>query len=391
MVFDKLKIMYIPRSIEPRLKKALAQFPSCVITGPRQSGKSTLLKHFIPQYTYVTFDNPLMRKLAKEDPELFLNTNPEPLILDEIQYAPELLSYLKLKIDQKRDLPGRFVLTGSQTFNLMKGVTESLAGRIAVFNLYPLSWHEIKKEPNPSEMALQTIRGFYPELFAHSHFDWNEWYGSYLSTYIERDVRNIKAITDLSRFQTFISLLAPRAGQLLNLTEVAKECGISQPTAKDWLSLLEATYVVKILRPYHVNRTKIMTKTPKLFFVDTGLLCYLLGIDSENRFFRAGEKGHIFENMVIMEKLKRLASESEYFQAYFYRTQSGEEIDLLIEKGNHLEAFEIKLTQTLSRDLAATLKEFSKEYAPARASLLTLQENRVALHPGIWAEPWFAI
>lgn len=332
-----------------------------------------------------------MRKLALEDPELFLSTHPEPLILDEIQYAPELLSYLKLKIDQDRDKPGRFILTGSQTFSLMKGITESLAGRIAVFNLYPLSWQELGKEPAPSEMALQTIRGFYPELSAHPHFDWNEWYGSYLTTYIERDVRNIKAITDLSRFQTFIGLLAPRAGQLLNLTEVAKECGISQPTAKDWISLLEATYVVKILRPYHVNRTKILTKTPKLFFVDTGLLCYLLGIDSETRFFRAGEKGHIFENMVIMEKLKRLAAESEYFQAYFYRTQSGEEVDLLIEKGNRLEAFEIKLTQTLSIDLARPLHDFTIEYDPVRSSLLTLQEKRVSLYPNVVAEPWFTV
>lgn len=383
--------MYIERAIEARLKKALSQFPSCVITGPRQSGKSTLLKHCLPGYTYVTFDNPLMRKLALEDPELFLSTHPEPLILDEIQYAPELLSYLKLKIDQNRDVPGRFVLTGSQTFNLMKGVTESLAGRIAVFNLYPLSWMELNTVPTPTEMALQTIRGFYPELSAHPKFDWSEWYGSYLSTYIERDVRNIKAITDLSRFQTFIGLLAPRAGQLLNLLEVAKECGISQPTAKDWLTLLEATYVVKILRPYHVNRTKVLTKTPKLFFVDTGLLCYLLGIDTDARFFRSGEKRHIFENMVIMEKFKRMAAEPDFTQAYFYRTQSGEEVDLIIEKGNRLEAFEIKLTQTLSKDLASPLHEFANEYSPERASLLTLHEQKVALYPNVWAEHWHSI
>jgi hypothetical protein len=383
--------MYIPRAIETRLRKALAQFPSCVITGPRQSGKSTLLKHCLKEYTYVTFDNPLMRKLALEDPELFLSTHPEPLILDEIQYAPELLSYLKLKIDETRDVPGRFVLTGSQTFNLMKGVTESLAGRVALFHLYPLSWVELNKTPSPSEMALQTIRGFYPELSAHPHYDWNEWYGSYLSTYVERDVRNIKAITDLSRFQTFIGLLAPRAGQLLNLSEVAKECGISQPTAKDWISLLEATYVVKIMRPFHINRTKILVKTPKIFFVDTGLLCYLLGIDSETRFFRAGEKGHIFENMVIMEKLKRLSFESEFSQSYFYRAQSGEEIDLIVERGNRLEAYEIKLTQTLSTDLAVPLRDFAKEYPLDRASLLTLQEKKTALFPNIWAEPWHSV
>lgn len=381
--------MYIQRALEPRLKKALAQFPACLITGPRQSGKSTLLKTSLSEYRYITFDNPLLRKTALEDPELFLSTHPEPVILDEIQYAPELLTHLKIRIDQERDKPGRFILTGSQTFSLMKGVTESLAGRIAIFNLYPLSWKELNKHPTPSEMALQTLRGFYPELSAHPTFDWNEWYSSYISTYIERDIRNIKAITDLSRFQTFIGLLAARAGKMLNLSEVSKECGISQPTAKDWLTLLEATYIVKILRPYHVNRTKTLVKTPKLYFVDTGLLCYLLGIDSETRFFRAGERGHIFENMVIMEKIKQLSFEPDFSQVYYYRTDSGEEIDLLVERKNQLEAYEIKLTQTLSRDLAAPLHRFAQEYTLSRASLLSLQEDRIALYPDVWAEPWY--
>ncbi len=381
--------MYIPRAIEPRFKKALLQFPSCLITGPRQAGKSTLLKQSLPGYTYLTLDNPLTKKLALEDPELLFHTHAEPLILDEIQYAPELFSYLKLQIDQDRQKLGRFVLTGSQTFQLMKGVTESLAGRIAIFHLYPLSWKELSLEPSPNEMAQQLIRGFYPELAANPAMDWNEWYGSYLLTYIERDIRNLKAITDLSRFQTFISLLATRAGQMLNLLEISKECGISQPTAKDWLSLLETTYVVKILRPYHSNKTKTLVKTPKLYFVDTGLLCYLLGIDTDTRFFRSGEKGHIFENMVIMEKIKRLAAEAEFSQVYYYRTESGEEVDLLVEKGTQLEAYEIKLTHTLSRDLGSSLYRLSQEYTLSKASLLTLNPEKTPLYPEVWAEAWF--
>ena len=204
--------MYIHRAIEPLLDQALSQFPAVLVTGPRQAGKSTLLQQRLKKYTYVTLDDPVSRALAIEDPELFLSTYPEPLIIDEIQYAPNLLPYLKIRIDTNRQLCGRFVLTGSQIFPLMKGVSESLAGRIAILQLYPLCWNELSLSATDDRLCMQQmIRGFYPQFAVRPETNFNLWFGSYISTYLERDVRNIKAITDLGRFQTFISLLAARA------------------------------------------------------------------------------------------------------------------------------------------------------------------------------------
>jgi hypothetical protein len=381
---------YIHRAIEKPLKEALAQFPVCLITGPRQAGKSTLLQNCLSAYAYVTLDDPIHRSMANQDPELFLSSFPAPVIIDEIQYAPDLLSYIKIRVDQKRHQYGQYVLTGSQVFQLMKGVSESLAGRIAIFQLYPLSWTEIEDHHlvGDQQCAEQTIRGFYPEFFVVPNLNWNLWYGSYLSTYIERDVRNIKSITDLGRFQTFISLLATRAGQLLNLSDIAGQCGISQPTAKDWISILESTYIIHILKPFHNNRSKRLVKSPKLFFVDTGLLCYLLGIDNEQRFFKAAERGHVFENMIVMEAIKRLSQRTERAQIYFYRTAAGVEVDLIIERGNGIEAYEIKHSKTLDREMARPLSLFMQEHQVLKASILSLQEKRTPLLEGIWGEHW---
>lgn len=387
--------MYIHREIEELLSKALNQFPVCLITGPRQAGKSTLLQHLLRKFNYITLDDPFMRELANRDPELFLSRNTAPLIIDEIQYAPSLLSFIKIRVDKKRREYGQYVLTGSQIFQLMKGVSETLAGRIAIFNLYPLCWEEIKTVPhhnksmfNDIESAKQTVTGFYPEFFVNKHLDKNLWFGSYLSTYIERDVRNIQNIPDLNRFQTFIGLLATRAGQLINFSEISREVGVSQPTIKNWISILESTYIIYLLKPYHNNRTKRLVKSPKLYFVDTGLLCYLLGIDSEERFFKASERGHIFENMVVMECIKRLATISKRSECYFYRTMSGLEVDLIVEQNGKLAAYEIKFSKTPALDSAKSLKKFKEDHKVKISQVLSLQEKSVPLSDEIEEVHW---
>ncbi|NGX61140.1 MAG: hypothetical protein K940chlam9_00621 [Chlamydiae bacterium] len=383
---------YYHRKLEPLLFQSLKQFPVSLITGPRQAGKSTLLKQCLPNYQYVTLDDPALRALALEDPELFLSTHPDPLILDEIQYAPNLLPYIKMRVDVDRGRYGRYVLTGSQSFQLMQGVSETLAGRVAIFHLYPFTWDEVEAVPSHAQeahdelkLSKRIIEGFYPEFFSNPEINWNLWSSSYVTTYLERDVRNIKAISDLARFQTFINLLAVRAGSLLNLSEVAKECGISQPTAKDWLSILQATYVIYLLRPYHSNKTKRMVKSPKLYFIDTGLLCYLLGIDTPERFLKASERGHIFENLVVVDFLKSQAYSMQKQELFFYRTQAGMEIDLLVDSGRELHGYEIKFTKTPNRRMGEQLAIFQKTHPSAKLKLLCLREPPLPLNEGIEA------
>jgi len=381
--------MYIHRAIEKILQEALKQFPAVLITGPRQAGKSTLLQHTLKDYHYVTLDDPMIRAMANNDPEFFLSAHETPVIINEIQYAPELLSYIKIKIDKNRRKYGRFVLTGSQTFQLMKGVSESLAGRVAILQLYPLSWEEIDVSPfDEKQVAKQMMQGFYPQFFAEPQTDWNLWYSSYISTYLERDLRNVKAISDLGRFQTFLSLLASRAGQLLNMAELAKECGVSQPTIKDWISILESTYIIFLLKPFHNNRTKRLVKSPKIYFVDTGLLCYLLGIDRGDRLFKASIGGHIFENMVIAEFVKKLSKNPQRVEYFFYRTASGVEVDLVVERSGKIEAYEIKFAKTLSREMAKSLSLFASEHKVEKSVVLSLQDQEIPLMEGVFAKHW---
>ena len=378
---------YLRRRLEEPILQALKGFPAILITGPRQAGKSTLLTHLLKEYRYISFDDPLIRKAAANDPELFLTENPPPLVIDEVQYVPEIFSHLKLRIDKNRQSYGQYVFTGSQTFQLMKGVSESLAGRIAIFQLYPFCFSEIDSK-NHSDLTDRMLHGFYPEIFTNPNLIPNRWFGSYLNTYIERDLRNLKAINDLNRFQTYLQLLAYRSGQLLNLNEICKECGISQTTAKDWLSLLESTYIVHILRPYFRNHTKRLVKSPKVYFVDTGLLCYLLGIDSAEQLQKSPFRGHLFENLVIMDFVKQLAYDPARSQLHFYRTANGVEVDLLIEKGNDLYAFEIKYSQTPSSDFIQPLKLFLKDHAVKKAALLNLRETPLKLSEEISAIHW---
>ncbi len=389
-----MKQPYYRRDLEERLLSASTQFPVILVTGPRQAGKSTLLLNTFPNHSYITLDDPALRNLAQNDPELFLSSRPGPLIIDEIQYAPNLLPYLKLEVDQNRRRSGHYLLTGSQVFQLMQNVSESLAGRIAIFNLFPFSWNEIVRVPGQSnvfddnQMASQLITGFFPEQLVVNDFDFDLWFGSYISTYLERDVRNIKRIDDLSTFQSFITVLAARAGNLLNLSEVARECGISQPTVKAWLTILEATSLVYLLRPYFRNITKRVVKMPKLYFVDTGLLAYLLGIDSESRFYKASEKGALFENMIVMEMVKRFSVCKGKTDFFFYRTQAGLEVDLIIERGGKQHGVEVKLAKTITRKHGAGLVKFGRELKLENSCIACLREEELPLTKDIFAIHW---
>ncbi len=382
--------MYLHRKLEHPLKEALKQFPAALVTGPRQAGKSTLLQHVLKGVNYVTFDDILTRNLAETDPTLFLQTYEPPLILDEVQYTPALFSPLKLKIDANRREMGQYILTGSQIFPLMKGISESLAGRIAIFQLYPLSWKEIPHIDPYDErtVAKQILNGFYPEFQVNPDLNPKFWFSAYLSTYLERDLRTMRNIQDLGQFQRFLVLLAARAGQILNLNEIGKECGISQTTAKDWLTILQATSIVYLLEPYYRNLTKRVIKSPKLFFVDTGLLCYLLRIETVEQLIHSPFGGHVFENMVVMEKVKQFAEKGERAPCYFYRTAAGLEIDLLIDHGDHLDAYEIKFTSTPSSEMTRSLVQFKTEFPVKKALLLNLRPQHHPFSNGISADHW---
>jgi hypothetical protein len=322
----------------------------------------------------------LIRGLAESDPALFLKTYPAPVIIDEIQYVPGLLSYIKMEVDAHRRTYGQYVLTGSQVFALMKGVSESLAGRVAIFQLYPLSWSEIPNADlyNEISMTRQMLQGFYPEFQVQPDLSNKLWHSSYLSTYLERDLRSMRSIHDLGQFQRFLVLLAARAGQILNLNEIGKECGISQTTAKDWLTLLQATSIIYILEPYAKNLTKRVVKSPKLFFVDTGLLCYLLRVETVEQLIHSPFGGQVFENMVVIEKVKQYAETGERAPCYFYRTSSGQEVDLIVDHGTYFDAYQIKFSASPNSDMVKWLKIFKEEFPVKKALLLDLPKARRA-------------
>ena len=380
---------YLPRLLEARLKKASGQSPVLVLTGPRQTGKSTLLRRLFPTHAYATLDDPRRLALAKKDPRLFLEDLGERAVIDEIQYAPELLPYVKIAVDQRRK-PGRFILTGSQIFPLMAGLSESLAGRAALCELLGFSWEELPRVPfqTTRDCFRQIFKGFYPDPAVHSVAP-TDYYGSYLQTYLERDIRQIKAVHDLTTFQAFMALIAARAGSLLNLSEVAKECGISHANARQWLSLLESTRIVYLLRPYFRNVSKRVVKHPKLYFTDTGLLSYLLKYPDAETLRSGPAAGAMFENMIVMEFLKEKLNRGKLYEMYFFRDSNGNETDLVLDWGRSLTPIEIKMSRTIRADHMRGLARVAKTLGGSPAFLLSLSEESGALEKGIQGRPWW--
>ena len=337
----------------------MGKFHVVGIVGPRQSGKTTLCKMLKPLFTYVNLEDISLRSFAKSDPKGFLETYKNGVIIDEIQYVPELFSYLQVYTDQ-RQINGEYLITGSQNFLLSQHISQSLAGRIALFNLLPFSIAELEDGDYIFDnWEDYIINGSYPRKWINE-IDSVEYYGNYLNTYVERDVRMLKNIMNLDLFQKFIKLLAGRTGQLFNQSSLGNELGLDNKTINSWMTLLEASFIAFRLSPYHTNFSKRIVKTPKVYFYDTGLLAYLLGIRTVQDIQLHFAKGQLFENFIILEKMKRSLNFKTHENYYFWRDSSGNEVDLLIEDGLKLLAVEIKSSKTIHSDFFNNLTQFSK-------------------------------
>lgn len=388
------------------LRGVARRFPVVTLTGPRQSGKTTLARLTFPRHSYVSLETPSDRDFAIGDPRGFLEHYRKPVIIDEAQRVPDLFSYIQTIVDGE-DQPGRYILTGSQNFLLMQSVSQSLAGRSAVLHLLPFSLAELQERPLLSSDTIglgtrsqraprvglweQLFAGFYPRIHDKKLHP-GEWLSSYYRTYVERDVRQILSIGDVETFSRFVRLCAARTGQILNTSTLASDAGVTHPTVKRWLSVLEASFLTLMLRPHYANYGKRLIKAPKLYFLDTGLLCYLLGIRSHQDLEIHSLRGAIFESFVVSELHKNYLHRGETPRLYYWRSSDGHEVDVIVERGETLVPIEIKSGQTLASDAFNGLQYFLKLAGSKSAPAALVYGGKESYRRGgVTVYPWFAL
>lgn len=376
----------IQRDAGGTLKKLSKDYPVLVITGPRQSGKTTLVKSIFSDREYISFENPDVREMAISDPRGFLSRYRDGAVFDEIQRAPDLLSYMQQIIDENIR-PGMFILTGSQQFGLISGITQSLAGRSALVRLLPFTLHEWYGTNINVPIDQVLYSGLYPPVHDRK-LDPSLWYANYINTYIERDVRQLVNVRDLNTFQRFVRLCAGRTGNLVNLSDLASDCGITHNTARSWLSILEASYIIFLLSPYHKNYNKRIIKTPKLYFYDTGLACWLLSIQNDEQVNSHPMRGPLFESFIISEYFKSSFNKGLPGFYYFWRDRSGNEIDLLIEEGGKIRPVEIKSGATLNTDYFKGLHRFASIASDIIEPTLIYGGDDSLSHAGVTVTSW---
>ena len=355
--------MYIQRKLEPQILLLAKEYPVITLVGPRQSGKTTLARHLFPDYSYINLEDPQTRTFATEDINGFFKSYGSHLILDEIQNVPTLLSKIQVIVDENEQEPAQFILTASQELKVGDSIAQSLAGRTSLFTILPFSMAELTE----AGIAIQTrdkqiLHGFMPRVYQTKTLNTYDYYRNYIATYVEKDVKQITAIQDELVFHKFLTLLSGRVGNLLNYSSLSNDLGVAKKTIERWISLLKASHIIYLLQPWFPSRTSTIVKTPKLYFHDTGVVSVLLGIETENQMLRDPLRGNLFENMVVMEALKQRVNINRPENLYFFKNSNGLEVDLLFQDQRLLVPYEIKSSETFSKDQFANIAKFRKTY-----------------------------
>lgn len=356
--------MWIKRALEATLIEIVQDFPSMLITGPRQAGKTSILRHVFPHASYITLDVPSEAEKAESSPDEFLRHVNKPVIIDEVQYAPSLLRYLKVAIDKNKKA-GQFFLTGSQHFLMMEGISESLAGRCAIMNLLSLSHNELATLAGKRNRDLIDIvlTGGYPAVWTKTIQSNEIWFSSYIVTYLERDVRNILNVVKLRDFERLLRAVAIRSGQIFSLSDLSRDVGVSVTTVKEWISVLKASHQIFLLEPYYQNLGKRLVKSPKIYMLDTGIMCYLLGLRNREQFMMSPLKGNIWETFIVGQIVRAMCNSGIKPSLWYWRTRDGHEIDLVLDKGGKLIIADIKFTELPDRKDSTSLKTFIAQFS----------------------------